>query len=331
MNCSECPLYAEYFCSCNGKTTILCREHIYSHIGDLHQLNNLYFRPDYNERVQAVSNIYRIIKDLDSTNDKKIKETYQELEKIKEKLKSTLGLIEVDISALQNLIKKIFTTTEFSRTDKTCSLFRCPYEAVIKTLVNDNFINPHNYSTEIISSFLRIDNIQNPLSSNLKEESKISNETLKKNAIWSKLGDNGEFMPYSLADNEIIENAFQSSKDLVYIGEMNSQRYINLRNPAIEIQEGRKKRVTTVLRNDGSENLTNSRYLKSTEKQWRFEIDDEKWESMTSEASRVIEWAFQNEVPEAIIQVRRSYKIDIEDMKQTNLQTYSQRKVKRGY
>ncbi|CAG9322768.1 unnamed protein product [Blepharisma stoltei] len=327
MNCTalNCPFEAEYFCSCDSKWTMLCKEHVYYHIGDLHQLSNLYYFPSIDERNELASNLCHKIKDLEAQKANKIKESYIELEKIKNNLKNIVDYIDKDISNLYDFLTKIFAAPKYSRFDKICSLFNSNYEDTMKALKEDKFINPQNYSTEIIPNFLYFDNL---LCQDLSNLQIALNEGPKK-VIWSKLGENGEFVPYSHAENERIENDYQNGQDRSYIGDRNSQCYVNLKCPKIEVQEITRKAVA-VIRNDGSRISDSNKNLNSTfEKQWYFK-GDKGWEKMTSEASRVAEWALDNNIREVWVQNRNSYKIYVNEKKQINLQTNYKRDIKRG-
>mmetsp|Transcript_28722 Transcript_28722/g.28400 ORF Transcript_28722/g.28400 Transcript_28722/m.28400 type:complete len:346 (+) Transcript_28722:85-1122(+) len=299
---------------------MLCKEHVLSHIGDMHQPSNLYYIPSYNERHELALNLHQKIKNLEAKKVNKIKESYLELEKIINNLKNIVDSVEKDIEKLHSFIKKIIVAPKFSRFDKTCYLFNSTYESTIKTLENYQFINPE----EIISKFSYIDN---QLCQDLHNLKVAQNEEPK--VIWSKLGENGEFAPYSQAENEIIENNYQKGETRSYIGDRNSSCYINLKCPTIEVQENSKKAVT-VIRNDSTRASDSYKSLNSNlDIQWYFQVD-KGWEKMTSEASRIAEWAFQNNFHEALVQNRNSYKIDVKEMKQTNLRTNYKRDIKRG-
>ncbi|CAG9322770.1 unnamed protein product [Blepharisma stoltei] len=348
MKCFFCMAETEHFCLCLGESSIVCEKHALWHTNKnplaSHKFEKIDHYPNNQEKIMLANNLKEKISILETIKSNKIKEKRKEIERILNEFQKTLKLIDEDIWNLSCLIKTIFSSKKFSRIENSAiiSLFNSSYEQTIKILEDNGWLNFQKF-IKISSKYhykeaqvTRRDQISldskyllNP-ANNLEIPSLQSIETYreipKSNAVWSKLTEDGTFVPYSQADNDIIESSYQKKDPFASIGGDGSQCFVSLTSPILEIQEVRSL-ITKVLRNNSPEIFDSRAILKP----WYYK-SDKGWEVMAPEASRIAEYAYQNDYKEALIQGenKKSYRLDLVNMKQINPKTNYQRDIRRG-
>ncbi|CAG9322769.1 unnamed protein product [Blepharisma stoltei] len=355
MRCYFCNTETEDFCICESESSVVCEKHAFRHVNEnpsaWHFFEKIYYYPTYPEKVKLFNNIKIKISTLETIKANKIKENDQVIKDILKKLKNEVEIIDGDISNLNYFLKQL-TVPCISNIEhaKIVSLFNSSYENIIKFLEDNGWLRLQNFISKISPTYKNsetqaINSDQRPLCDLSypftvgpapKIQAQINNDfpvyrgaqmpLPKLNAVWSKLTEEGTFVPYNQADNEIIENAYHKKDPFASIGGDGNQCFVKLTSPILEIQEVRSL-ITKVLRNNSPEIFDSKAILES----WYYK-SDKGWRVMTPDASRMAEYAHRKQYKEALVQGenKKSYRLDLINMKQINPKTNYKRDIRRG-